>query len=210
MGKRFRRQLRCFARRSLVGSRGSFSAGFSIFLSIMLLTLPLPWIVSMGLAAAFHELCHFLAIRACGCHCEYLYLNVQSAMLDLPPMSRRKELLCALAGPLGSFLLILLIRWMPRIAVCGVMQGLYNLLPVYPMDGGRILQCCCAMLFSPPTAKKISKWVEVVVYLLLIALGLYATVFLRLGLLPLIMVLLICLRTKRVKFPCKPRKERVQ
>ena len=43
--------------------RKMISGGFYLFLSLMILLLPLKWVIAMILAAVFHELCHYVAIR---------------------------------------------------------------------------------------------------------------------------------------------------
>lgn len=193
-----------------MGNRSSISAGFCFFLALMLMVLPVSWVLSMIVAAAFHEFCHFAAIRICGKGSKKINLQFSGAKIDMPNLSSRQELICALAGPVGSLFLVILIRWFPKIAICGVAQGLYNLLPAYPMDGGRALRCCCSMAFSPSVACKVRAIVENGFYILLLLFGGYATIVLRLGLLPMILVLMLCLRTKSGKIPCKLRKERVQ
>ena len=51
-----------------------------------------------------------------------------------------KQGISILAGPLGSFSLLLFYRIAPQLAICGCLQGLYNLLPLGPLDGGRLLK----------------------------------------------------------------------
>ena len=92
-------------------------------------------------AAAIHEAGHCLAVKLCGGSIHALSLTVRGAVLQTTPLSYRQEAICALAGPCAGFLLLLLVRLFPWLAFWGLIQGIYNLLPVYPMDGGRALRC---------------------------------------------------------------------
>ncbi len=108
--------------------------------ALLLLLLPVQWILAMAIAAAFHELCHMAAVHAVGGRVNSLKVLPFGAVMVVEEISGLKEGFCALAGPLGSFLLVLFIRPFPVLGICGLVQGLFNLLPVYPMDGGRILR----------------------------------------------------------------------
>ena len=176
--------------------RGQFSAGFCIMLAFMLLTVPFRWLTAMILAAALHELAHLLAIRLLTGNRSVFRLFSSGARLQLPEMSCKKELLCALAGPMSGFALLGLARWAPRLALCGCVQSFYNLLPVYPMDGGRAIQCLLKMLCSPPKVLRISRYIAAICKAMILLTGLYGAFGLQLGLFPLIFTFLILIRIK--------------
>ena len=114
------------------------SPSFYLCLAVQILLLPVNWIAAATFSAAVHELSHLLLLRLCSVQVYRLQLHGFGAILDTAPMEPREELLCALAGPVGSFLLLIGIRWFPRIALCGLVQGLFNLIPLGTMDGARV------------------------------------------------------------------------
>lgn len=179
-------------------------------LAVMLLLFPLPWILAAMLAALFHELCHWAAITLCCRESPPVSFFAFGARIPLPPMSRTKEAVCTLAGPLGSLVLLLFARVLPRTAVCAAFQSIYNLLPVYPMDGGRTLQCLLSAVLPPPTVEKVCKVIEGLCFTGLFLLGLYAWLRLQLGILPLALAVFVILRIYFSKTPCKSVVFRVQ
>ena len=117
--------------------------------AFLLLTLPLNWLLSALAVAAFHELCHGAAILLLGGRIWGVRISAGGAVMETEPLSSGKELVCALAGPAGSLLLVLTFRIFPRVAVCALVQGAFNLLPVFPLDGGRALRCAAARSHLP-------------------------------------------------------------
>ncbi len=172
------------------------SGGFCIGLALMLLLVPLKWLLAALIAAAFHELCHYLAIRQCSGKWQSLKLYSFAAHLPLPQMSRGREVLCALAGPVGGLSLLLLVRWMPRLALCAGLQSIYNLLPIYPLDGGRALQSGLLLFLPPPAAAAACRFLEILCKAAICLLALYGCFCLHLGIFPLLMALLLLVRTK--------------
>ncbi len=163
-----------------------FSAGLCLLLALMLLQLPIQWVAAVMAAAAVHEICHAIAVVLCGGSIRSVSLGARGARMDVAIPSPVKELLCALAGPMGSLLLLLVGNWFPRLAICGAFHGIYNLLPVYPLDGGRALRCAAALL--PGWGEKMVLWGERLSLWLLTALALYAFLWLKIGILPGLLV----------------------
>lgn len=128
----------------------SISPSACAMAALTILLLPLRWIFAAFFAAAFHEICHILAVYLCGGRIQQLTIGDRGAVMYAKHMPIRKSILCVLAGPLGSLLLVLLLRWMPRVAICGLFHGIYNLLPIYPLDGGRAIRCICSAIKNRP------------------------------------------------------------
>ena len=113
------------------------SPGFFIKLATAILLLPAHWVCAWFFAAAFHELCHYVALRFCGVQILAMRIGFSGAIIETEPMHPKNELISSLAGPFGGLLLLLLLRVSPRIAICALLLSLFNLLPFYPFDGGR-------------------------------------------------------------------------
>ena len=96
-----------------MGTKITVSPFFCLILAGMLLTLPLPWVTAMLIAAGLHEGAHFLALRLCGRAVGVLQIGTGGASIPMPQLGRRQELLCALAGPASGLLLLFLMRWFP-------------------------------------------------------------------------------------------------
>lgn len=124
-----------------MGGRIEVTAGACILWAFLVLVLPLQLLMAAGAAAVFHELCHILAVRLCGERILFLSVGAGGMLMETTPMTPGRELACTLAGPVGSFLLLLPCRFFPMISLCALVQGCFNLLPVYPLDGGRVLRC---------------------------------------------------------------------
>lgn len=118
-----------------------------MMLALWLLVLPLRWVLGALSAAFVHELGHLIALWLCEVPVLGMEIHGTGAAIRTAPMEPREELYCALAGPLTGALVCLFWRWFPEAAACGAVQTLFNLLPVYPMDGGRVMlalrNICC-------------------------------------------------------------------
>lgn len=186
------------------------SPGFLISLACILLFLPLRWFLALVISAAFHELCHLLALRLCGGQVRQFRFGSFAAVINAAPLSPVKALLCSLAGPAGGLLLIAFARWFPRLALCAAVQSAYNLLPVRSLDGGHALRFLLEAFLPPEITDTLCTAIEHALLFLVSGLALYATFIVRLGLLPVLAAGSLILKATGGKIPCKTGPLRVQ
>ena len=180
-------------------SKVECTAGFCILWALLILTLPLKFLMGAALAALIHELCHALAVKLAGGDILGLTLDAGGVTMEVSDLDAGRELLCALAGPAGSLLLSLVP--LPGISLCALIQGLFNLIPLGPLDGGRALGCLLE-LKMPRYRQQIRQGVEWAVLLALLAL----IPVLHLGAGAFGAWVLLAMR----KFPCKEGRKAVQ
>jgi len=127
-------------------------------------------VLLMFVVVVLHELGHALAASRYGIHASRILLLPIGGMaeFDSIPRQPRREIVIALAGPAVNYLLVILIAlffgWPKSIAEIGTLHtpagipavllwvnlvmGLFNLLPAFPMDGGRVLRALLALRFD--------------------------------------------------------------
>lgn len=179
------------------------------FGALLILLLPLDWLMAAVGAAAFHELCHALGIYLLGGKIKSVCISVGGAVMETEIPGKGRELLCALAGPMGSLLLITFCHIFPKLAICAGVQGIFNLLPVYPLDGGRAVRCCLDLCI-PQKAEGIQITIEIMALISLAALAAAGTFVLSMGILPLFVTALFILKAILRKRPCKRKRFGVQ
>ena len=186
------------------------SSGLLILLAVYLLFVPFQWIAAWLIASAVHELGHYIALRLCKVNVLSLHIDVAGAQIHTEPMIPVFEAVSAISGPMGGLLLLLFLRYCPRIAICGMIQSAFNLLPIYPWDGGRVYRIVMGMFFSEALTEQVCCWTEKVILVILFACAYILAVRFGLGVIPFVVWMIILLKSGKIKIPCKQRELIVQ
>jgi len=132
--------------------------------------------LTLAISVTAHELGHALTAGAFGYRTQSITLSLLGGCAALIALPRKawQEFLTAIAGPLVSFLLALVaylvlafapIRniWLARVLVymfwMNIMLGSFNLLPGFPMDGGRVFRSVMRIFTTRAKATFIAMWV---------------------------------------------------
>jgi len=144
------------------------------------------FVVLLFLCVLLHEFGHIFTARAFGIRTpEVILLPIGGvSRLEHIPERPREEFLIAVAGPLVNIVIALVLMligvaklptdplaalanndgsMIERLAVVNLFLALFNLLPAFPMDGGRVLRALLASrlgyLHATETAAMIGQWV---------------------------------------------------
>lgn len=190
---------------------GSLDVSPSQFIiwALMLLTLPLDWLASAVCAAAFHELCHAIALRLIGVRILQLHMKTMGIVLDTEGMTAYQELLCAAAGPMGSFMLLIFRRKFPLLALCAFFQGCYNLIPLSSSDGWRILRSLL-IIVKVKQADRILLSIQIFIIITAICVVIYYAFHLKAFIQGFLFILFLLSKSDFGKFSCKDATMRVQ
>lgn len=173
---------------------------FAIVAAVAILLFPLKYIQGWVTASVVHELFHLIAIQLMKIRIWGITLDCTGAIIETEPMVPMQELICALLGPLGALLLLITATIAPITAVCALLQSLFNLLPYYPLDGGRVLHNLAEILIGESMAVRVTKCVNIITIIVLSALSVMVQLRYHCGILPLFMVLLLFLRNLKSNY----------
>ncbi|MEL7496964.1 MAG: site-2 protease family protein [Planctomycetota bacterium] len=143
-----------------------------------------------------HEYGHALAARHLGIRTRDIIITPIGGLARLERMPRNPfhELYVTIAGPMVNLVLALLVflliaslgvnwmppeeapikeQWLPIVMWLNLALFVFNLVPAFPMDGGRILRSMLAFVFPYETATRIAVLVGRLMALVFVVLGTY-------------------------------------
>ena len=146
-------------------------------------------------SAAVHEAGHLLALALMRVRVHKLQLTFSGAILMTEPLRYSREIIAAAAGPaVNALLLAVFAKAQPQAAFVNLLLLCYNLLPFYPLDGGRILRALLHLLFSPVAAELTERIVCGACCFFLLCGAVYLTCVQHMGLWPVMVWALLAVR----------------
>ena len=174
-----------------------------LLLCVSLLLLPFKLVFAWMVSAAVHESFHYAALRLCRCAVPCVRVGAFGAKMETGYLTPGKELICAAAGPLSGIILLLFVKYIPLISVFGLLHSIFNLIPMYPLDGGRVTRCLVKILSGENRGERIAEVIDYAVAAVLLGLAIWGMIKLILGPMPLICVILLIWKNYKVKCSCK-------
>lgn len=159
---------------------------YSFFLLIILVTLTGNSLIAFSSAffSLIHELAHGIVAQTLGYHPEKISAGLFGGVLHLNEtvIKPLDELWIHLAGPFFNILVATLFygvsffyspNWVNELILCNLILGIFNLMPFYPLDGGKIISLYLTFFFGYGKAERFSQIFSQIFSVFLFFFGLY-------------------------------------
>ena len=174
--------------------------GYLLYFAACVLFLPIKIILAWMAATIIHELGHICCILLLKKEIYSVQFGVFGAQINTETLGIWQEMISAMAGPLSAIFILPFIKKFPIVTMFCILQSIYNLIPVYPMDGGRVVVGVLVYFAGRKRAIKIYIIFIMILMLLFLAGIVYISIRYSLGLLPLILIVIMIIK---IKLTCK-------
>ena len=176
---------------------------YYILLALFFLTLPAAWILGWSVAIITHELGHIIALIIFQIKIYKVTFDSTGLRLHTDTMNLREEMVCSLAGPLFGSIPVILVHNFPYAGICALILTCFNMIPLYPLDGGRVLSCLLQMITKPSVANKLYLFIAGIVLGLLLLGAIFLFIYYECGPVPILAVFLLIIKSCQGNTPCK-------
>ncbi|MBE6984876.1 MAG: hypothetical protein E7434_04555 [Ruminococcaceae bacterium] len=140
------------------------------------------------LSGILHEMGHLITLRLYKVEIHSIKLRMSGAEIASAPMSYFQEILVAISGPLVNLMLLFFSsKTNPNLAFMNFVLVAYNLLPIYPLDGGRILHAMLHIMLPSVAAEILEHVIGLLCISGILAASCYLTCVWHAGLWPVIL-----------------------
>lgn len=149
--------------------------------------------VTFFIAVLVHELAHTFVARKFNLPVSSVVLDFLfgSAGIDTTYTPYGQTILIAVAGPVSNLLLsglgwlvlqsggsdTFLTDFLTTFTYYNFLLFLFNMLPIYPMDGGRISKAICQWFTKPSIGRRINGYISVISSILLLIFSIYSEMY---------------------------------
>lgn len=163
------------------GRRVTISLALTLAAAFIYYVVSIETAIAIALPVAVHELAHIIALRSFGLKVNSVRVELTGLRIDYcgfaEPLAHAAA---AFAGPAGGFIYAyaasLIARetgcaWMELSAGISLLLSIFNLLPVLPLDGGRILLGLMTMLLGAQAGERVTYRISFAITAVLLAAG---------------------------------------
>jgi stage IV sporulation protein FB len=179
------------------------------YLFFILLILGPIYFISILLAVLIHELAHAYIAKKVGCNVSSVFIDILygAALIDMNNTSHKEDIYIISAGPLSNLLLFIfgylligyidtgfLLDFLTTFNKVNLTLFIFNILPIFPMDGGRISKSTLSIIFGNKLGKYRAGLLSIFTgtFLMLISSGLVPDIF-NTGMFPNIVIFIFTL-----------------